>query len=68
MYVNLVYKVENSKAETEFAFLLLLSLLTASVTALLFYTTQKVLTLIKKPTFIIIFLYLSKKQTKKLML
>ena len=41
---DLVYKVEKSKAETEVDFPRLLSLLTASITGLLFCTTQKVLT------------------------
>ena len=38
LYGNLVYKVENSTAEIEYVFLLLLSLLIASITGLLYCT------------------------------
>ena len=44
---NLVYNVEKSKVETEVAFLRLLSSFIASITGLLFCTTQKVLTPVK---------------------
>ena len=45
--LNLVYNVEKSKVETEVAFLRLLSPFIASVTGLLFCTTQKVLAAVK---------------------
>ena len=44
---NLVYNVENSKVETEVAFLRLLSSLIELITGLLFCTTQNVLTPVK---------------------
>ena len=60
---NLVYLVEKkSKFEIEVAFLCLLYLLMASVTDLLFCTTQMTVSTCKKPRFIIIPLYLSKRQ------
>ena len=44
---NAVYRIEKPKVETEVAFLHLLSPFIASVTGLLFCTTQKVLTPVK---------------------
>ena len=43
----MVYSVEKSKVEIDLALLLLFNLLTASVTGLLFCTTQKVFTPVK---------------------
>ena len=59
---NLVYKEEKSKVQIEVASLCLLSLFIASITGFcseLFKTLTPV-----EPTFIIIYLYLFKKQTK----
>ena len=59
-----MYKLEKSKFEIAFTFLCLLGVLIMLITVLLFRTTQKVLTPKKGPRFIIVGLYLSKKQTE----